>query len=86
MNYLWVIYGQNSATEIPTAGCHNVDAFLKEVKKKLVFKYGDFPKGELSLSLNADGKDPLNSYDELPAPNTGKTPYFITVTNHALVS
>jgi hypothetical protein len=76
MTKLWVKWNSNRATQVPTEGCENVDAFLKVVKNELSNKLGSYDSDQLFLSL-ADGGDALDSGDPLPAQNTSKTPLFI---------
>jgi hypothetical protein len=52
---LWVKFGSNNAVKVSTEQCQDVDDFLEACKKKLLFLYGQFPPGELSLSTSYDG-------------------------------
>jgi hypothetical protein len=78
MSKIWVKFGKNNSTQVSSQGSSNVDDFLEACKKKLLFLYGDFPKGEPSLS-NTDGGTPLKPDDSIPAQNTANTPLFISV-------
>ncbi len=78
MTKLWVKFKTYNATQVSTEECLNVDDFLEACKKKLLFMYGQFPPGELSLSTT-DGGTPLQPDDAIPAQNTAKTPLFISV-------
>jgi len=78
MTKRWVKFKTNNATQVSTEQCLNVDDFLKACKKELLFLYGQFPPGELSLSTTADGPL-LQPDDPIPAQNTAKSPLFISV-------
>lgn len=80
MSKLWVKFGRNNATQVSIQDCLNVDDFIEAVKKKLLFLYGEFPKGELSLSTT-DGGTPLKpglSLTLIPQ-NTDENPLFICI-------
>ena len=83
MSKLWIKFKTYSATQVSTPDCQNVDDFLKACKKELLFLYGQFPPGELSLSTT-EGGSPLEPDDPIPAPNTAKTPLFISVEEQTL--
>ena len=55
MKKRWVKFKTNKANQVSTEECQNVDDILEACKKKLLFLYGQFPPGELSLSTTADG-------------------------------
>ena len=78
MTKLWIKFKTNNATQVSTEECQNVDDFLDACKKKLLFLYGQFPPGELSLSIT-EGGTPLQPDDPIPAQNTAKDPLFIRV-------
>ncbi len=75
---LWVKYGNSNCTQVSCDGCLNVDDFLGASKKNLLFLYGQFPPGELSLSLTIGG-EALKPDEDIPPQNTAKTPLFIKV-------
>ncbi|KAJ8324722.1 hypothetical protein O5D80_006961 [Batrachochytrium dendrobatidis] len=85
MTKLWVKFKPNNATRVSTEDCEIVDDLLKACKKEVLFLYGQFPPGELSLSTT-DGGTPLQPDDPIPAQNTAKTPLFITVADSSLGS
>jgi hypothetical protein len=78
MTKRWVKFKTNNATQVSTEECQNVDDFLEACKKKLLFLYGQFPPGELSLSTTAGG-NPLQPGDDIPAQNTANNPLFIDI-------
>ena len=55
MTKLWIKFKTNNAVKVSTEECQDVDDFLKASKKELLFLYGQFPPGELSLSTTVDG-------------------------------
>ncbi len=83
---LWVKFGSNSATQVSTQGCRNVDDFLEACKKKLSHKLGAYDVDQLSLSTSADGPSlrPGLLLSALPSqpgysPNDDEHPLFISV-------
>ena len=78
MSKLWIKFKTNNAVKVSTEECQDVDDFLKQCKKELLFLYGQFPPGELSLSTTNAGT-PLQPDDAIPAQNTAKAPLFISV-------
>jgi hypothetical protein len=80
MTKLWIKFKTNNATQVSTEECQNVDDFLKQCKKELLFLYGQFPLGELSLSTTAGGP-PLQPDDAIPGQNTAQAPLCISVAN-----
>ena len=78
MTKLWIKFKTNNAVKVSTEQCQDVDDFLKQCKKELLFLYGQFPPGELSLSTTAGGP-PLQPDDAIPGQNTAQAPLFISV-------
>ena len=85
MSKLWIKFKTYSAVKVSIEDCQDVNDFLKACKKELLFFYGQFPPGELSLSTT-EGGSPLEPDDPIPAPNTAKTPLFISVEEQPTVS
>lgn len=52
---LWVKFGADNPTGVSTDDCEDVDDFLDACKKKLLFLYGQFPPGALTLSTTEAG-------------------------------
>jgi hypothetical protein len=55
MSKLWVKFKTYNAVKVSTDGRQDVDDFLKQCKKELLFLYGQFPPGELTLSTTDGG-------------------------------
>jgi hypothetical protein len=56
MSKLWVKFGQSNATRVSTDGCVDIDDFIEAVKMELLSLYGEFPNGEISISLTEGGR------------------------------
>ena len=91
MSKLWVKFEGNNATRVSTEGCEIVDDFIEAVKKKLLTLYGEFPNGEISISLTEGGQAlqpdlQLNEISALPGytENNYKHPLFITVASSGI--
>ena len=90
MSKIWVKFGEKNSVKVPTTttdGCSDIDDFLKACKKELLFMYGDFPKGEISLSTTAGGNSlrPGILLTDIPSQpgysqNDDENPLFISVT------
>ena len=74
MTKLWIKFKTSNAVKVSTEECQDVDDFIEACKKELLFLYGQFPPGELSLYTTNAGT-PLQPDDPIPAQNTVRLLY-----------
>ena len=86
MSKLWIKFKTNNAVKVSTDECQDVDDFLKQCKKELLFLYGQFAPGELSLSTTDGGHSLrpgllLNDIPSQPgySKNDDEHPLFISI-------
>ena len=79
MTKRWVKFKNSyNPTQVSTEDCQNVDDFLEACKKKLSPLLDSYAPAQLSLSTTEG--TPLEPDDPIPAQNTAKSPFFISVT------
>jgi hypothetical protein len=90
MSKLWVQLKPYSPTRVSTQDCQDIDDFKAAIKKGLLFLYGTFPDGDISLSLPVGSTlaPDLLLKDLLNQPgfnNTAQSPIYIGIDSSSLL-